>query len=160
MHHLCHQSAQHSMFIISCRIQKPSHWQMLTFESSCHSIWNFQSWQMGLLSAPIMVCTTEFLLGPNRDGYGAWVECLPLHPGSIGAASIWRDAMQLKYDWLDLAKYALFVVLQHDVGEGHAQDGPGDIMIIEYELQVTRKASWRSHLNIDCIRSKVSCHTS
>jgi len=47
----------------------------------------------------------------------------------------------LKRDWLDLAKYALFVVLQRDVGEGRVTDGPGDTVNIDYELHPSDKKS-------------------
>jgi len=79
-------------------------------------------------------CNNEFVSGPNGDGYGARIECPPLHPGVSAAASQWHDSVQFKETLLSARNLALAITLQRDIGEGQVKQGPGDTVTVDYEL--------------------------
>jgi len=79
-------------------------------------------------------CNNEFVSGPNGDGYGARIECPPLHPGVSAAASQWHDSYQFKETLLSARNLALAIALQRDIGEGRVKQGNGDTVTVDYEL--------------------------
>lgn len=73
---------------------------------------------LGWLGAPMTAVCNQFTPGPDKDGYGARLECPSSHTGLMGAGLSWTTPSMFK-ETLAVAKNAVTViVLQRDHTEG------------------------------------------
>jgi choline dehydrogenase-like flavoprotein len=81
------------------------------------------------------VCS-EFANGPEKNGYGAKIECPCSFPGLLAAASPWISAQVFKERLLKYSHCVPLIALQRDSGDGGSvkQSLDGKSLVIDYKL--------------------------
>ena len=96
---------------------------------------------LGWLGAPMTAVCNQFTPGPDKDGYGARLECPSSHTGLMGAGLSWTTPSLFK-ETLAVAKNAVTViVLQRDHTEGSVRPDKDGRPKISYILGEKDKRS-------------------
>jgi len=96
---------------------------------------------LGWLGAPMTAVSNHFTSGPDKDGYGARLECPSSHTGLMGAGLPWTTPCLFK-ETLSVAKNAATViVLQRDHTEGTVRPDKNGRPKISYVLEERDKRS-------------------
>ena len=98
---------------------------------------SIKSW----LGAPMTTICTEFTQGPDKDGYGARIECPSAHPGLMAAGLPWRDPKQFKGMLSKAGDASFLIVLQRDKSEGRVVPDADGRPRISYRLNEADKRS-------------------
>lgn len=96
---------------------------------------------LGWLGAPMTAVCNQFTPGPDRDGYGARLECPSSHTGLMGAGLSWTTPSLFK-ETLAAAKNAVtLIILQRDHTEGSVRPDKDGRPKISYVLEDRDKRS-------------------
>jgi choline dehydrogenase-like flavoprotein len=86
--------------------------------------------------APMTTVCSEFANGPEKNGYGAKIECPCSYPGLLAAASPWISAQVFKERVLKYSHCVPLIALQRDSGDGGTvkQSLDGKSLVIDYKV--------------------------